>query len=63
VIHEPANIFPLADFAARVVWAGVAAARQDPTEMKQRMMIAYEHGHINAAEMDVLIPALGLTEA
>jgi hypothetical protein len=63
VNHEPANIFPLADFAARVVWAGVAAARHDPTEMKQRMMIAYEHGHITAAEMDVLIPALGLTEA
>jgi hypothetical protein len=63
VNHEPANIFPLADFAARVVWAGVVAVWHDPTEMKQRMMIAYEHGHITAAEMDVLIPALGLMEA
>lgn len=63
MIHEPANTFDLAAFARRLVWAGIRAARHDPTEMKQRLMTAYEHGHLGADDLDFLIPVLGLTEA
>ena len=61
--HEPQNTFDWRAFADRIVWAGIRAARHDPEEMKHRLMIACEHGHIAAEEMDTLIPALGLAEA
>lgn len=61
--HEPQNTFDLADFAKRIVWAGIRNARHDPSEMKHRIMLARECGFVTDEEADFLIPALGLSEA
>ena len=68
MIHEPhtslernivSPMFDLRAFAKRVVMLGIDAA-DDKTDMKERIMTAYEHGHLTAEEAEVLIVARGL---
>lgn len=54
-------VFDLREFAKRVVRIGIDAA-EDKTDMKERVMIAYEDGHLTAEEAEVLIVARGLME-
>lgn len=61
--HEPQNTFDLAAFASRIVWAGIRNARHDPSEMKERIMLARQCGFLTDDDCDVLIPALGLVNA
>jgi hypothetical protein len=58
---HPTPTFDLAAFAERIVWAGIKNARHDPSEMKQRIMLARQCGFVTDEECDFLIPALGLT--
>lgn len=46
-----------------MVVAGIEAAKDDPAEMKARIMIAYEHGHLSSEEARVWIVLQGLEAA
>lgn len=52
-------VFDLRAFAKRLIEAGIKAA-DDPSDMKERIMIAYEHGHLTAEEAEVWIVLQGL---
>lgn len=63
--HERNILSPMLDlrsFAKRVVMLGIDAAA-DKTDMKGRIMLAWEHGHLTEEEAEVLIVARGLLEA
>lgn len=59
----PAPVFDLRAFAKRMVEAHIWSVQDDPSEMKYRIMIAYEHGHLTAEEAEVWIVLRGLEEA
>ena len=54
-----APVFDLRAFTKRLIEAGIEAAT-DPSDMKERIMIAYEHGHLTAEEAEVWIVLRGL---
>lgn len=58
-----APAFDLRAFAKRMIEAGIEAAKGDPSDMKERIMIAYEHGHLSAEEAEVWIVLQGLENA
>lgn len=58
-----AQVFDLRAFAKRIVEAGIVGAKGEPSEMKARIMIAYEHGHLTAEEAEVWIVLQGLEAA
>ena len=55
--------FPLGGFARELVITLIKSARNDPGEMKARIMIAYEHGHLSGAEAEDWIVLAGLEGA
>lgn len=55
-----APCFDLRAFAKRMVETFIEFAKDDPSEMKTRIMIAYEHGHLTAEEAEVWIVLQGL---
>ena len=55
--------FDLAAFAQRIVIAGIKNARQDPTEMKQRILLARQCGFLSDDETEEWIAMAGLAEA
>lgn len=59
----PAPVFDLRAFSKRMVEAHIWSVRDDPSEMKHRIMIAYEHGHLTAEEAEVWIVLRGLETA
>lgn len=65
MIERPhsAPVFDLKAFAKRVVTLGIECAKGDPSEMKHRIMVAYEHDHLTAEEAEVWIVLQGLEEA
>lgn len=58
-----APVFDLRAFVKRMIEAGICAAKDDPSEMKARICIAYEHGHLTAEEAEVWIVLQGLESA
>lgn len=46
-----------------MIEAHIWSVRDDPSEMKHRIMIAYEHGHLTAEEAEVWIVLRGLETA
>lgn len=58
----PLETYDLAGFAKRLICALIDAA-PDLTEKKQRIMIAYEHGHLTAEEAEDWIVLGGMVEA
>jgi hypothetical protein len=66
MIHDPdiiAPVFDLRAFTKRLVEAAIVSAQDDPSEMKARICIAYEHGHLTAEEAEVWIVLQGLEKA
>ena len=59
---KPARTFDRAGFAKRMVLMGIDAA-DDPTDMKQRIMTAREHGHLSDEETTAMIRDRGLKHA
>jgi hypothetical protein len=55
--------FDLGGFCRGLISALIKAARNDPAEMKARIMIAWEHGHLTAQEAEEWIVLAGLVEA
>lgn len=55
--------FDLRDFARRVVIAGIKHARDDATEMKQRIMLARQCGFLDDDETEDWIAMAGLRDA
>jgi len=64
-MHLPlqAPVFDLRACTKRLIEAHIWSVRDDPSEMKHRIMIAYEHGHLTAEEAEVWIVLRGLEEA
>lgn len=60
-LHAP--VFDLRAFVKRLIEAHIWSVRDDPSEMKHRIMIAYEHGHMTAEEAEVWIVLRGLEAA
>lgn len=58
----PLETFDLKEFARRLVCT-LIDHETDLTEKKQRIMIAYEHGHITAEEAEDWIVLGGMVEA
>lgn len=54
-------VFDLRSFASRIVLVGIDAA-EGSADMKERIMIAWEHGHLSADEAEVMIVERGLAE-
>jgi len=54
--------FDLSGFA-RALILSLIRNEPDPSECKQRIMIAYEHGHLTGEEAEFYIGAWGLREA
>lgn len=54
-----APVFDLRAFTKRLIEPCIEAAA-DPSDMKERIMIAYEHGHLTAEEAEVWIVLRGL---
>ena len=50
-------------FVKRVILAAIRGAGDDPSEMKHRIMVAREHGHLTDEETEFYIAAWGLVEA
>lgn len=59
----PAPVFDLRAFTKRMIEAHIGSERGNPSEMKHRIMIAYEHGHLTAEEAEVWIVLRGLEAA
>ena len=59
----PLATYDLAVFAKRIVVAGIKSARDDPSELKHRIMIARECGFLDDEETEFYIAAWGLVEA
>lgn len=60
---QPVPTFNLADFVRRIVIAGIKNARKDPSEMKQRIMLARQCGFLDDEETEWWIAANGLVVA
>lgn len=58
----PIETFDLGGFARHLICCLIDAA-PDLTEKKQRIMIAYEHGHLTAQEAEDWIVLGGMVEA
>jgi len=54
--------FDLGGFARGLILS-LIRNEPDPTECKQRIMIAYEHGHLTGEEAEFYIGVWGLREA
>ena len=58
--EKPRAPFDLAAFARRTVIAGIWQAIDDPAEMKYRILLARDCGHLSDAEARALITMNGL---
>lgn len=66
MLHERfprATATPLATFASDIIVRLILAAQSDPSEMKTRIMIAWEHGHLTPAQAEAMIVAFRLEAA
>jgi len=67
--HDPipsqreSGAFDLKAFAKRTVEQGILAASDDPAEMKFRIMLARQHGHLSDDETRLWITQHGLEAA
>lgn len=57
------DTFDLGAFCRGLVVALITASRDDPSEMKARIMLAWEHGHLTADEAADWIAMAGLAAA
>jgi hypothetical protein len=60
---RPRGPFDLAAFARSCVLGGILAAADDPSEMKERICRAWQHGHLTAEEAHEWIVRHGLVNA
>lgn len=60
IYDPPGPTFDLRAFARRVVLDGITDARGDPTEMKRRIMLARQCGHLTDQEAEEWIAMTGL---
>ena len=60
--EKPHAPFDLAAFARRTVIAGIWQAIDDPSEMKFRILLARDCGHISDEETSFMIATNGLAE-
>lgn len=58
----PLETYDLAGFAKRLT-IRLIEAETDLTEKKQKIMVAYEHGHLTAEEVEEWIVLGGMIEA
>lgn len=63
VAPEPTHTFDLTRWAKLFIEGLIRAAADDPSEMKARIMIAREHGHLTAEEAEDWIVLAGLENA
>lgn len=61
--ERPRGPFDLADFARSAVLGGILAAADDKGVMKERVMLAYECGHLTKEETRRWVVDYGLESA
>lgn len=59
----PLETFDLSLFAQRIVEAGILNARSDPSEMKERIMLARQCGFLTDGQTEDWIAVAGLKHA